>query len=434
MFWKIFRIGIIEVIYSKFSKIAISIIVLAAISGGTFYYGYEYGYKAGSEGPKTVIVRGVADIEKGKEEAVDFSIFWEAWKVIKDKYVKSDELNNQDLVYGAISGLIDSLGDPNSVFMPPTDAKKFGEDIAGEFSGIGAEIGIKNDQLIIIAPLKNTPAERAGLRAADKILKIDDSESSGLNVDEAVKKIRGKKGTTVVLTILRNDWEKPREISIVRDIIQIPTLDWKMIDSSGAENKDGNIAYFHLYNFYENAPFLFYQSAIKTALSNPKGIILDLRNNPGGYLEASVNLAGWFLSPGQPVVTEEFRSDENQTFTARGSGLFKNMPMVILVNQGSASASEILAGALKDNRGIKIIGKKSFGKGTVQELQSMRDNSVMKITIAHWLTPKGQIIEKNGIAPDYEVELTDEDIKNGKDPQLEKAIEVLKEVIANNKN
>jgi len=402
-----------KIFKSRFFAIGVLVVVIIALVAGAFYFGYQQGMK----NPQTVIIRGVANLEEGKIEAVDFGLFWDAWRVIKDKYVESEKIDNQDFVYGAISGLLGSLKDPNSVFFPPSDAKKFNEDISGEFSGIGAEIGIKNDQLVIIAPLKDTPAERAGLRAEDKILKIGETSTVGLIVDEAVKLIRGERGTTVVLTILRNGWEKPEEISIIRDVIQVPTIDWKMLE--------GNIAYIHLYNFYEKATFLFYQTAVEIILKNPNGLILDLRDNPGGYLDAAVNLAGWFLKPGETVVSEEFRSGEKEIFKAHGTGLFKDIPLVILINEGSASASEILAGAIRDNLGVKLIGKKSFGKGTVQELIPLKNNSVIKITIAHWRMPGGQFIEKNGLNPDYEVNLTDEDIKAGKDPQLDKAIEVL---------
>ncbi|MEK7634365.1 MAG: S41 family peptidase [Patescibacteria group bacterium] len=397
-------------------------IVVIALIGGVFYFGYSFGFKKGTEKPQTLIIRGVSNIENGQIiKDVDFSLFWESWKILKDKFVDAEKVNNQTLVYGAISGLLNSLKDPHTIFMPPTDTKKFNEDISGEFSGIGAEIGIRNDQLVVISPLKDTPAERAGLKAGDKIFKIDDKDAINLNVDEAVKLIRGPKQTKVILTILRNGWEKAQEISIIRDVIQIPTLDLEM--------KDSDIAYLRLYNFYENAPFLFYQAAVKTALKNPKGMILDLRNNPGGYLEVAVNLAGWFLNSGDIVVAEEFRSGKKDEFKANGNGFFKDIPMVALINEGSASASEILAGALRDNRNIKLIGKKSFGKGTVQELQQLKDGSSIKITIAHWLMPNGGLIDKNGIIPDYDINITEEDAKNGKDPQLEKAMEILKSQI-----
>ena len=409
-------------ILKKYLIIGGLIIATIAIIGGVFYFWYSFGFKKGTEKPQTLIIRGVSNIENGQIiKDVDFNLFWESWKILKDKFVDAEKIDDQTLVYGAISGLLNSLKDPHTIFMPPTDAKKFNEDISGEFSGIGAEIGIRNDQLVVISPLKNTPAERAGLKAGDKILKIDDKNAINLSVDEAVKLIRGPKQTKVILTILRNNREKAQEIPIIRDIIQIPTLDWEM--------KDENISYLRLYNFYENAPFLFYQSAIKTALSNPKGLIIDLRNNPGGYLEVAVNLAGWFLNSGDIIVSEEFHSGEKDEFKANGNGFFKDIPMVILINEGSASASEILAGALRDNRNIKIIGKKSFGKGTVQELQQLKGGSSIKITVAHWLMPNGGLIDKNGIIPDYDINITEEDIKNDKDPQLEKAIEILKTLI-----
>jgi len=406
-----------KIFKNRYFVIGISIIIAVALSGGGFYFGYQQGIKK----PQTVVIRGVANLEEGKLEAIDFSLFWDVWQTIKDKYVEADKIDNQTLFYGAVSGLLGALKDENSVFFPPTDAQKFNEDISGEFGGIGAEIGTRNNQLVIIAPLKNTPAERAGLRALDKILKVDDTVTANLTTDEAVKLIRGQKGTTVILTILRNGWDKPKEISIIRDTIQVPTLDWEI--------KENNIAYIHLYNFYEKAPFLFYQAAVEIAFKNPKGIILDLRNNPGGFLDAAINLTGWFLKPGQTVVSEEFRSDKKQVFTSYGNGLFKDVPIVILINEGSASASEILAGALRDNRSVKLIGKKSFGKGTVQELEPLKDGSSIKITVAHWRMPGGGLIEKNGLDPDYEVGLTDEDFKTNRDPQLEKAMEVLKSEI-----
>ncbi len=403
---------------NQYFIISVSLAVIIALMGGSFYFGYQEGIKK----PQVVIIRGVTNLNEGKPEAIDFSLFWDAWQVIKDKYVTADKIDNQDLLYGAVSGLVNALKDQNSVFMPPADAQKFNEDISGEFSGIGAEIGIKEEQLVIIAPLKDTPAERVGLKANDKILKVNDTITAGLNVDEAAKLIRGKKGTTVVLTISRNGWDNSKEISIIRDVIQIPTMDWQMID-------DG-IAHIQLYNFYETAPLLFYQMAIEMVAENPKGVVLDLRDDPGGYLEVAVNLASWFLKSGQTVVTEEFSSGEKQTFKSSGNGFFKDMPMVVLINEGSASASEILAGALRDNRAIKLIGKKSFGKGTVQELETLKDGSVIKITIAHWLLPNGQLIEKNGLTPDYEVDLNDDDIEAGRDPQLDKAVEVLKSEIS----
>ena len=401
---------------NKSIKIIILIALTAAVAGGAFYFGYQ----KGTFNPKEVTVKGVTNV--GDEDVkADFGVFWQVWNKIKTEHINGENAEEKDLVYGAISGMVDSLKDPNTVFFPPEDAKKFEEDVSGSFGGIGAEIGIRNDQLVIIAPLKNTPAEKAGLKSNDKILLIDKTPTTGLNVNEAVKLIRGEIGASITLTILRNGWEEPKEFTIIRETITVPTLDW--------ESKDGQIALIKLYGFNENAPYLFYKAALQTLLNESKGIILDLRNNPGGFLEVSVDIAGWFLDRGTVVVTERFRSGNEIIFRSRGNAALKNLPMVILVNQGSASASEILAGALRDHREIKLIGEKSFGKGSVQELQDLKDGSSLKITVANWILPKGQIIDKTGLAPDYEAKITEEDVSAGRDPQLDKALEVLKSLI-----
>lgn len=405
--------------------IGISIIIVFASIVGGFYFGY----KQGEKNPKTVLIQGIENLDADKKNGVDFNLFWEAWSDLKEKYVDAGKLSNQDLLYGAIQGIAHATKDPYTNFFPPTEAKQFNEEISGEFGGIGIEIGEKQNQLTVIAPLKGTPAEEAGLKANDKIIKINGESTEGLTVEEAVQKIRGEKGTKVILTIARDEWAESKDIEITRGIIQIPTLDWKIMDDNGKESKTGKILYLQLYNFYEKAPMLMYQAAIQAAFMDPKGIIIDLRNNPGGYLEAAINISGWFLPKDAVVVKEKSQSGDEEIFKAEGAELYKDTPIVILINQGSASASEILAGALQDNRGTKLIGKKSFGKGSVQEVVELTNGSLFKITIAHWLTPNGHLIEKEGLIPDYEVDLKEEDIKNGKDPQLEKAIEILKTLL-----
>ncbi|OGY62830.1 MAG: hypothetical protein A2745_03500 [Candidatus Harrisonbacteria bacterium RIFCSPHIGHO2_01_FULL_44_13] len=400
---------------SKQIILAVSAVMIAALLSGGFYY---FGYKTGVQQSKTIIIEEARNIETPEKIGVDFSVFWQAWEKLKEEHVRGAEAKNQDLVYGAISGMVDSLKDPNTNFFPPEDSKKFEEDVNGSFGGIGAEIGIRDDQLVIVAPLKGSPAERAGLKSGDKILKVDDKVTAGMKVNDAVKIIRGEIGAKVVLMISRKDWENPKDISIVRETIIIPTVDWEM--------KEGNLAHIKLYNFSENAPLAFYKAGLEALLNGAQGVILDLRNDPGGFLEVAVHLAGWFLEKGSTVVAEEFRSGNNRTFAAQGNEALKDLPVVVIINQGSASASEILAGALRDNRGVKLIGEKSFGKGTVQELFRLKDDSSIKITVARWLLPNGQVIDENGLQPDYEVKLTEEDAKAGKDPQLEKAIEVLK--------
>ena len=386
------------------------IVGLVLVIGASYFLGFQGGLQKAE--PQIIY-------KDNPEIAADFSLFWKAWETLKESYVYNKDLSDQEMLYGAIAGMTSSAKDPYSVFLKPSDAQKFEEDLSGNFGGIGAEIDIRNNQLIIVAPLKDTPAERAGLKSGDKIIKIDETFSNTLTtVEEAVKIIRGPKGTTVLLLILRDGWESPKETPIVRDIISVPTLDWEI--------KPDKIAYIRLYNFNENAPLAFYKAVLPVLLSDSRGLILDLRNNPGGYLEVAVNIAGWFLNSGDIVVREEFSSGKEEYFKAQGNSALVNLPTVILINQGSASASEILAGALRDLRHLKLIGETTFGKGTVQELKRFKDGSEMKISVARWLLPNGDAIDKKGLTPDIEVKLTEEDAKASRDPQLDKALEILK--------
>ena len=408
----------------------LTLIILVGIAA--FYFGY----KNGQDFPKVITVENVCNIESNQTAQANFGVFWEAWDLLKKEHLKGDQATDKDLVYGAISGLVNSLGDPNTNFLPPEDSKKFEEDVNGSFGGIGAEIGIKNNQLVIVAPLEGTPAEKAGLKAGDKILTIDGKSTEKLDVNEAVKIIRGGVGKEVILSIFREAWTAPKEIKIIRAIIEIPTLKWNYIekDTKGITEKESKdiieqsgkkIAHLQLYSFNQNAPVVFYKAALMILFGNIDGIVLDLRNNPGGYLEIANNLAGWFLDKGDIIVKEKFRSGDEVVFRANGNSALKDIPTVILVNKGSASASEILAGALRAHLKTKLIGTNTFGKGTVQELKSLSDNSKIKLTIANWELPDGSIISEEGIKPDIEVDISEEDVKQKRDTQLEKAIEVL---------
>lgn len=406
----------------KISKSVIAGVAATVLLGSGFFYGY----KVGREVPETILVEGVKNFEEGKPQGVDFGTFWQAWELVNSFSLNYDKVSAQDRVYGSIKGLVGSLGDQYSEFFPPEDSQKFEEDIQGSFGGIGAELGVKDGQLVVVAPLKGTPAERAGLQAGDQILLVDSSSTLSVSVDQAVKWIRGPVGKPVTLTIMREAWKKPEEIKITRAVITIPTLD--------AETIDGGIAHLKLYSFNGNAPALFYNEVTNAVFGGAKGMILDLRNDPGGYLEVAVDLAGWFLPRGSLVVSQDGRGGTKQEHRANGNEALKSFPLVILVNKGSASAAEILAGAIKVYRDeVKIVGEKTFGKGTVQELQSLRDGSSMKLTVAHWVLPNGKIIEGEGIEPDIPVEITEEDIEAKRDPQLEKAVEVLKRQIADSK-
>lgn len=399
------------IINSKVKKFVIFTLVIVITAGAAGYSGYYLGAAKGK------VLLPPPTPEESLPNA-DFSLFGEAIKVVKEKFFNADEINDQKLLYGAIRGAINALGDPYSVFFEPSDAKKFEQDIEGSFGGIGAEIGIRNNQLVIVAPLKGNPAEKVGLKAGDKIIKINDVDTFGLSVEEAVKLIRGEEGSEVILLILRDGWERAKEFKITRATITVPTLDWEI--------KEGDILYIHLQSFNSNAPPLLYEALVNGLLRGADGLILDLRNNPGGFLEVSIRTAGWFLERGSVVVSEKFADGRVKDFRASGNGSLKDFPMVVIINEGSASASEILAGALRDHRGIKLVGEKTFGKGTVQELENLRDGSVIKISMAEWVTPNGSVIEKKGLKPDLEVKMTEDDVKNGRDPQLEKAIEVLK--------
>ena len=384
----------------KIGTVAAIAVAVAVVVGGSYYLGYV----KGNQQTKNITVQGVSNVNE--PGTGDFSVFWDAWNTIKSEYVYASSTNdNQNLVYGAISGLVSSLDDPYSVFFQPKEASQFNQDISGQFSGIGTEIGMNDQkQVIIISPIKDTPAYKAGLQPEDVILKIDGEPTTGLSVDEAVKKIRGDSGTKVTLNIFRDGWTDPKDVEITREVINVPTIDFKMVNTSGQEDSSGPIAYIRMYNFYEQSPYLFYQAALAATTAHAKGIVLDLRNNPGGYLDAAVSVAGWFVDKGKTVVTEAFRNSGNDDVsTSKGPSIFNKTPVVVIINKGSASASEILAGALKESNDAIIVGEKSFGKGTVQELVPLSGGSMIKLTIAHWLTPKGNQIDKNGITPDIEI-------------------------------
>jgi len=395
-----------KVIYS------ISLIILLTVSFGLgFFIGR-------ANQPSILEVDDLCNKTLGQPEKVDFSLFWDAWRIIEKKYVDRKNLNYQEMVYGAISGLLGSLKDPYSVFLPPQESKKFLDDMGGSFEGIGAEIGIRKGILTVIAPLEGSPAKRAGLEAGDKILKVDDTPTADLTLDEAVNLIRGPRGTEVRLLIMRDSWERPKEIKIIRDKIKIPVLKWEM--------KEDKIAYVQLYHFTESAVYEFNKAVREIQKAGAQKMILDLRNNPGGYLEVAVEIAGWFLPKGKLVAVEDFGNGQKIEYRSRGNGELKSIPLVILVNQGSASASEILAGALRDHLGIKLIGQKTYGKGSVQELEKLKGGGSIKITVAQWLTPSGQSIRQQGLEPDISVEEPEGETEE--DLTLKKALEVIKKL------
>ena len=312
-----------------------------------------------------------------------FAPYWRAWRILDENFVDTSSSTPEKKIWGSIEGLTASFGDPYTVFFPPVEAKQFADDIAGNFEGVGMEIGIKDKKLQVVTPIKNSPAERAGVKAGDYILKINDTDAIGLAVDQAVKLIRGKKGTVVKVTFLTPGSSKPVEKSITRDIIDVPTIE--------TSTKPGGIFVIRLYSFTAQSTNLFRTALREFVTSGNTKLILDLRGNPGGYLDAAWDMASFFLPAGKTVVIEDFgKKGEPKIYKSKGYNVFNsNLRMMILVDGGSASASEILAGALAEQGVAKLVGTKTFGKGSVQQLISLTDDTSLKITIARWLTPKG---------------------------------------------
>jgi len=400
----------------KVANVTLSLLLLL----GSFYMGVNVGRGEGSQNQNNDN-NPIVNIEKGKPEDVDFSSFWKAWEIIDSKYVSyATTTETQERVWGSIQGLAASLGDPYTVFFPPVEKKAFDQELSGNFEGVGMEIGIRDNILTVVAPLKGTPADRAGMQPGDKIIRIEDKITSNMTVEEAVMLIRGEKGTGVTLTIVRGN-DEPEEVTIIRDVIDLPIIE--------TETKDG-VFIIRLYNFSAPAANEFRGALRDFINSNSDKLILDLRGNPGGFLDSAVDMASWFLPAGEVVVREDFGGNEESRIfrSIFGRNIFnENLKMAILVNGGSASASEILAGALSEHGVAKLVGTQTFGKGSVQELVPVTSDTSLKITIARWLTPQGKSISEGGLTPDVVVEMTEEDIENDRDPQLEKAIEMLKE-------
>ncbi len=398
------------------TQIAIAFSSLAIV----FFVGFTYGKSYKTDEEKLASIINKTDTLNN----VDFAAFWKAWNVVNEKFIPSNSTStelasDQTRVYGAISGMVSALNDPYTVFFPPVEAKSFGEQISGQIEGVGMEVGMKDGVLTVVAPIKGTPAYNAGVKPGDKILKIDDTVTNTLNGDSAVKLIRGKKGTPVRLTLYREGIKEPFELSIVRDVINMPTVD--------TETR-GDVFIIRLYSFSAISPDLFRTALREFMQSGRTKLILDLRGNPGGYLEAAQDMASWFLPTGKVIVSEDFKDkDKNQVFRSKGYNIFnEKLKFIILIDGGSASASEILAGALREHGVATLVGAQSFGKGSVQELVDITGDTSLKVTIARWLTPNGNSISQNGLTPDVVVKLDEEAYKKDKtDTQLEKALEIL---------
>ncbi len=397
-------------------KTSLYVITSLALLCGVFAAGAYFGYHRLPEISK---VGTVVNKEVRVDTSADFDSFWKVWNLLNEKSLYKDKATDQDRVWGAISGLAASLKDPYTVFFPPEENKLFSEEIKGSFGGIGAEIGMKDKILTVIAPLKDNPAMKAGIKSGDKILKIDKTDTNNMTVDQAISLIRGPKGTVVTLMILHSGEKSTREIKITRDDIAIPTID--------TELRSDNIFVIKFYSFSENSAGLFRNALEQFINSGSHKLVIDLRGNPGGYLDSAVQIGSWFVDEGKTIVSEDFGGNKKPVvYRSRGPRVFNDtLNLVVLIDGGSASASEILAGALKEHGIATLIGEKTFGKGSVQELVPITDTTSLKVTVARWLTPNGISISEQGLTPDIKVSITAADIEAKKDPQMDKAVEVL---------
>lgn len=392
----------------KYFGTYLSVILVVVAFGGGLLLGQFFLFK------KDVTNAQALTVILGKDNTattIDFDQFWTVWSMIKSRYVKKDTVEDKNLYYGAMQGVVGSLGDPYSMFMPPKDTEQFTKDLSGELEGIGAEIAVRSNQLIVVSPLPDTPASKAGLLPGDKIYFIDKTSTVGMDVSEAVSKIRGPAKTIVVLTVSHNGSVK--DIPIVRAKINVPSVTYTL--------KPNNIAYLRVAQFNDATMPELSKAIEKLKQQKVKGLIVDLRNNPGGYLETAVDMASLWVDFGM-IVSEKNSDGMTNIHSTRGSHDLLGYKTLILVNKGSASASEIVAGALQDHGRATLMGETTFGKGSVQDLQSFADGSSLKLTIAEWFTPNGKNINEAGITPDIIFKQDYEKEKPGQDTMLQKAL------------
>lgn len=388
------------------------VFVITVVLGTTFLLGYAGGLRGVNLGA-TLPIERIVNKNSSKPADVDFSTFWEAWNKLNENYVGT--VDAKALIQGAISGMLAATKDPYTVYLKPEDNQRFLSDISGEFDGIGVEITQVDSMPTVVAPLPDSPAEKAGLRAKDVVYEVDGEKTADMAFDDVINKIRGKEGTQVILTIVRSGEEEPLKITVTREKIRVASV------TTDVKNYQGKQYYYiKVRQFGDDTSSLFQKAADEVAKGSYAGIILDLRNDPGGYLETSVDLASYFIDGGV-IVSEVDRNNIKQESKTSRRATLKDYKLAVLINDGSASASEILAGAIKDRKKGTIIGQKSFGKGSVQVLEELSDKSAVKITVAKWLTPNGGTIDGVGIEPDIKLEnkdATDEEYIN-------KALEVL---------
>ncbi len=404
-------------------KSILSIISLAVVTilliGGAFLGGRELSQiiLAPRNSAPTASAANLSD-GTPSEFQKDMPVFWEAWKIINDNFYKQP-IDQEKMTYGAVGGMVDALGDVHTAFVDAERARYFQQGLSGSFEGIGATVEMVNGRLTIISPIKNTPADKAGLQAGDVILQVDDTLIQNMDIMQAISLIRGPKGTAVRLKVQRGT-QPAFELTIVRNKIDVPQVEAKMLE-------EDTIAYVQLTEFGDKAPSELRKALSETLAKNPKALIFDLRGNPGGYLHTAIEVASEFIEKDKVVLIEKFKSGQTKLYNSQGGGLATKIPMILLVNEGSASASEILAATLRDYKRATIIGQKTFGKGSVQTTHSLSDQSQLRITIANFYSPNDLTIHHVGVSPDIEIpDPTEFERSRGIDPQLQKAIDLIK--------
>ncbi|MBI2022553.1 S41 family peptidase [Candidatus Daviesbacteria bacterium] len=362
-----------------------------------------------------------------EKKGIDFKLFWEVWDLVSKEYVDKKAIDAQKMYYGAIQGMVAALGDPYTVFLPPEAQKSTKEELGGSFEGVGIQLEFnKEKRLVVAAPLKDTPADKAGIKAGDIIVKIDDKDAGGISLPEAVKLIRGPKDTQVKLEIFREGDTKTKEYTLKRAMIVVKSVEFE--EKTTPQGK--KISYIKLSRFGERTFTEWNETVSQTLASGTEGVILDVRNNPGGFLDGAVFIGSEFIERVKvgssdkvnDIVLQEDQEGRRQAFKVNREGRLTKLPLVVLVNKGSASASEIVAGAIQDYKRGRLVGEQSFGKGTIQESQELSGDTGIHITTAKWLTPNGRWIHNTGLTPDIKAEL---DETEEKDEQLEKALELL---------
>jgi carboxyl-terminal processing protease len=404
----------LKTVRNTFLILSFSVLVFAA--------GYETAKVKLGRSDNQLIQRFTSNSGEGAVTAADFSKFWEVWKRLENSYVDPSKLDYAKMTWGAMEGLAQSLEDPYTQYLPPKENKQASEDLNGAFFGVGIELGYKDETLAVVAPITNSPAEKAGVKAGDLILHIKDDkkeidlDTTGMTLPTAVSHIRGEKGSSVTLTMYREGGQRSFEVVIVRDEIVVPSVELAFIQKDGKK-----IAHLELHKFGGRTDKEWMTKIGEIVTAKPAGVILDLRNNPGGYLDGAIFVSSEFLSSGIIVKQEGRKSSE--TYSVDRKGNLTTIPLVVLVNKGSASASEITAGALQDAKRAQIVGVQSFGKGTVQEVQDLSDGSSLHVTVAKWILPSGRWIGKEGITPDIKVE---DNLETAEvDEQLDKAVETV---------